>query len=457
MNRVVVATCDTLTPRMAGPAIRAWQMAIALAAEHEVQLVTTAEAALSHPGFDVRSVDGGGLADLERWCDVLVFQGWVIHGRPFLVSSDKVLVADVYDPLHLEQLEQGRDDGPRGRLFAVESATAVLNEQLLRADFVLCASENQRDFWLGHLASLGRVNPPVYDEDETLRSLIDVAPFGIPETPPEHTRPAIKGVVPGIGPDDRVILWGGGIYNWFDPLTVIRAVDGLRHRLPEVRLVFMGVRHPNPEIPTMSMATEARRLSDRLQLTGRHVFFNDGWVPYEERQNHLLEADVGVSAHLACVEAELSYRTRILDYLWAALPVVTTSGDAVARLVDDRGLGLTVRPGDVRALEGALLRALTDTELRASFRNHVETVQSELTWPRALEPLVRFCRSPRRAPDVTGADSAPRMRKVADVPHRWLGWRHDVRAGRDYLRTGGAGLVTRKAIGRLRRVLSPGP
>ena len=24
--------------------------------------------------------------------------------------------------------------------------------------------------------------------------------------------------------DDRVILWGGGIYNWFDPLTLIRAV-----------------------------------------------------------------------------------------------------------------------------------------------------------------------------------------------------------------------------------------
>ncbi len=43
-----------------------------------------------------------------------------------------------------------------------------------------------------------------------------------------RTRPAIKGVVPGIGPDDKVILWGGGIYNWFDPLTLLRAVDKLR-------------------------------------------------------------------------------------------------------------------------------------------------------------------------------------------------------------------------------------
>ena len=39
--KIVVATPDTLTARMAGPGIRAWQIACALAVEHEVQLVTT--------------------------------------------------------------------------------------------------------------------------------------------------------------------------------------------------------------------------------------------------------------------------------------------------------------------------------------------------------------------------------------------------------------------------------
>src|SRR5215210_3766318 len=189
--RIAVATPDTLTARMAGPAIRAFQVATALSAEHEVQLVTTTLADLPGAPFPVRAVDDEGLAAVEQWCDVLVFQGWLVHKRPFLLRSEKVLVADVYDPLHLEQLEQGRDEGWRGRVLAVQSATAVLNEQLLRGDFFLCASEKQRDFWLGQLAALGRVNPVSYDADETLRSLISVVPFGVPEGPPIRTRPAI--------------------------------------------------------------------------------------------------------------------------------------------------------------------------------------------------------------------------------------------------------------------------
>ena len=82
----------------------------------------------------------------------------------------------------------------------------------------------------------------------------------------------------------------------------------------------------------MRMVAAARSLSDELGLTDRHVFFNEGWVPYDTRQNFLLDADVGVSTHFDHVEAEFSYRTRVLDYLWAGLPVVMTRGPTVLRL-----------------------------------------------------------------------------------------------------------------------------
>ena len=57
-TRIVVATADPLTPRMAGPAIRAWQIATALAATHEVRLVTTSECSLTSPDVDVRRIAG---------------------------------------------------------------------------------------------------------------------------------------------------------------------------------------------------------------------------------------------------------------------------------------------------------------------------------------------------------------------------------------------------------------
>ncbi len=451
MSRIVVATCDALTPKMAGPGIRALQIAVALAAEHEVQLVTTSVVGVTDPRFEVRSVDDRELEELERWCDVLVFQGWLITDRPNLLESDKVLVADIYDPMHLEQLEQGRDDGEQARRLAVQGATEVLNEQLIRGDFFLCASSKQRDFWLGQLAAVGRVNPRTYDDDVTLGSLISVVAFGVPDTPPVPTRPAVKGVIAGIGPDDKVVLWGGGIYNWFDPLTLLRAVDKLRRRQPNVRLLFMGLRHPNPDIAEMRMAVATRDLAGELGLTDTHVFFNEGWVAYDDRQNYLLEADIGVSTHLAHLETALSSRTRILDYLWASLPVVATEGDVLSDLVASRGLGLTVAAGDVDALEQALFRLLDDDDLRQECRENAAAVVPELTWPRVLAPLVEFCRRPRRAPDLTDPETASRMRRHLGPAPRGPAWRRDLEVGWDHLRDGGPALLASKAWSRARR------
>src|SRR5207237_1289819 len=159
---------------------------------------------------------------------------------------------------------------------------------------------------------------------------------GVPPEPPPHTRPVLKGVYPGIGEDDKVILWGGGIWEWFDPLTLIQAVDRIRQTRPEVKLFFMGVKHPNPLVPEMEMTARAIALARELGLEGSAIFFND-WVPYEERGSYLLEADVGVSLHFDHLETRYSFRTRVLDYIWAGLPVVCTAGDAVGEMVATNG------------------------------------------------------------------------------------------------------------------------
>lgn len=457
MSRVVVATGDVLGERVAGPAIRATKIAEVLsAAGHDVELVTVLDCTATSDRYSVRQVGDEQLRDLERWCDVLVFQGSLLQEHPFLRASSKPLVADVYDPFHLELLEQARDEGEQRRRDIVHNAVVVLNDQLRRGDFFLCASEKQRDFWIGALASLGRVNPASYDEDETLRSLLAVVPFGLDPTPPRRTGPGVKGVVDGIGPDDELILWGGGIYNWFDPLTLVRAVDELRRRRPRVRLYFMGLTHPNPRVPEMRMSVAARKLASDLGLTGVHVFFNAGWVPYGERANVLLDADLGVSTHLDHAETAYSFRTRLLDYLWAGLPQVATRGDALADLLEAEGLGLTVPPGDVGALARALDEVLSDRALAGRCRAAARRVAPGFSWPLVLDPLVRFCEQPRRAPDLLDADLAGRMARPLEIvsrPPRRL--RANAALARRYLREGGLGLVARKASGRLARRAVP--
>lgn len=424
-TRVLMITGDVLGAKMAGPAIRAWEMAKALHEVCEVRLVSTQASSLEHTVFPVGYADEDELRRQVDWCEVLVFQGYTLSTFPWIRRTGKVIVADVYDPMHLEYLEQGKDDSARKRLKTTEYISEVLNVQLELADYLLCASEKQRDFWLGQLSAVSRINPLNYDADPSLRSLIDVAPFGISNEPARQTRHAIKGEVPGIGPEDQVIIWGGGVYNWFDPLTLIRAVASLVPQHPRLRLYFLGVKHPNPEVPAMRMAADTMRLSDELGLTGTHVFFNTEWVDYEDRVNYLLDADLGVSTHFEHVETAFSFRTRILDYLWAGLPIVSTDGDTFARIIREHDLGAVVPPEDEAALAAAIERVLYSPD-REEMSARVRTFGETMRWERTLQVLIDFCRSPRQAADRSRRRSPvgkEMQRAVGRLRHTTF-WRH---------------------------------
>jgi glycosyltransferase involved in cell wall biosynthesis len=355
-----------------------------------------------HPRFKTTVADDARLRDLETWTDVLVVQSGLLHAYPFLADSEKPIVADIYIPFHLENLEQTRGmPGPEGDA-VVARLTSVLNDELARGDFFLCAGGRQRDFWLGALAGVGRVNPYTYADDPNLRRLIDEVPFGLPGAAPIQRSHGLRGHVSGIGADDKVIIWAGGVYNWLDPCSLVIAVDQLREEIPNLRLYFLGMQHPNPHIPAMRVATDARRLSDELGLTSRHVFFNDTWVDYDVRADYLLDADVGVSTHLDNVETAFSFRTRIMDYLWAGLPMVLTEGDGLAELVRSEGVGLTVPPSNPDAIAAALLEVLRTPPSKEAVRG----VAQRFSWDRVARPLLDFCESPKRAPDLVARASS---------------------------------------------------
>ena len=102
----------------------------------------------------------------------------------------------------------------------------------------------------------------------------------------------------------------------------------------------MGLIHPNAGvIPAMSMAQEAKNLAYTFGLINKSVFFNETWIPYDERENYLLEADMGVSTHFEHLETRYSFRTRLLDYIWAGLPIVATKGDTFGELIEKHHLG----------------------------------------------------------------------------------------------------------------------
>jgi glycosyltransferase involved in cell wall biosynthesis len=401
VTRVLFVSAEPVGAAMAGPPIRVLELARVLA-EH--CSVTVAAPPPSDPALVPGELLEAGLSDFEPLLDALRTHDVVVAQRlpPQLLRYAARLpvrfVADLYNPQMIEVLEAGSELGGSPARLAWRSMLG----QCAVADLVLCASEKQRDLWLGGMALAGLVDQERYRADPTFRAFVDVVPFGLPSEPPRSDAPVLKGVWPGIDPDDRVLLWAGGVWRWLDALTPIRAVQRLRADGMPVHLVFLGIGRPalKPgDVPTSG--AEAVRFARELGLEGRCVHFNPGWIPYEERGGYLVEADVGVCAHNDHLEARFSFRTRVLDHFWAGLPSVVSAGDSIGDLVERRGLGRSIAPGDDQAFAAALAELLDD-DRHAAVARRVREFAPSLRWSECARPLVRFCldagRHPRRRP-----------------------------------------------------------
>ena len=399
MTTVLIVFGDTVDLNMGGVGVRGWELANTLAASCAVTLAIPNPSGLAPEGFQLVSYDlqQGDLRPLCQGVDVILTHGFVLHFHPYLRELGIPLAIDLYVPFLLETLVWHAGSGFEKHIPAYEEYLRVQTELLRVGDFFFCASERQRDYWLGWLNALKRVNPHTLEADPSLRGLIDLVPFGLPAGQPAAGAPVLKGVLPGIAPTDRLILWSGGIWDWLDPLTLIRAMARLAGAHPELKLYFLGTRHPNPAVGGMEMPERAIRLSQELGLYQRSVFFGE-WVPYQERGRYLAEADLAVITHLNHIETHFSFRTRVLDCIWAGLPILISDGDAISELVQREGLGGVVPAGDPAALALAIeqvLAGLQDSRYQAAFAR----VKEQFRWQQVVEPLRRFCLAPHFAAD----------------------------------------------------------
>ena len=301
----------------------------------------------------------------------------------------------MHNPFIFENLHHHLDEALQDQETLNTQAVEITNQLAKIGDFYVCGNERQRDLWMGFLASNRRVNPNTFGEDQSLRNLIDVVGMGFPEQPPQPGV-ILKGVHPQIPEDSQVVLWGGGLWNWLDPLSLIEAWPLVLKSLPKARLVFTGKRHPNPQVPAHKMVERAIALAGEVGEIDRSILFVE-WLPYEEREKALCEASIGVVLHPLHVETRYSIRTRVLDYIWADLPILITEGDVISEWVEENQLGKVVPPFDPESIAKAIIDLLkTDKD---SWRMNFAPLKEDLQWSKVIEPLRNYCLEGDHAPD----------------------------------------------------------
>ncbi|HEY0371164.1 MAG TPA: glycosyltransferase family 4 protein [Thermoanaerobaculia bacterium] len=356
MSRVMLVCPEPLGHgQPAGVGIRFLEIARVLRADgHEVTTLAP----------DVVGLTPESLLETSRRSDVAIVQGHVANA--FFQHAEPIpTVIDLYDPFIIENLHYFAERG--AEVFRHDHAT--LMSSLVRGDFFLCASEAQRMFYLGALLASGRLNPELFERDPELKSLIALTPFGVPQPQP-----------PTPNPQPHTILFGG-IYDWYDPILAIDAVA----LVPNATITF--THHPNPDLTPQGKLAEAMDHVRRQKYA--HVRF-EPWAPYEQRAAFFAKFSMALITFPRSLETDLSMRTRVYDYLWCGLPIVTSSAPGTDEILTRYDCGIVVSEDSPRAFADAILRV--DRErMTGGARQFVDEHQ----WDRTLEPLREFVRAPR--------------------------------------------------------------
>ena len=163
------------------------------------------------------------------------------------------------------------------------------------------------------------------------------------------------------------------------------------------------------------MAGRAVALARELGLEeAGAVHFRPGWTPYRELGSLLLECDVGVCAHHPTLETRFAFRTRILDFVWAGVPVLYAEGDEWSERVREGGLGEVVPPDDPEAFAAGARRIAERAP--GAYAGALAAEAARNTWRDVSAPLARM---------IDSVAGAPRRR---DVVGRALALRHSLAA-----------------------------
>lgn len=364
---VLFLTDDRLGPSMAGSALRAWELANAVAnAGHTVRLaaepgsVLPAESAVEL----VVSIDWS-------WAKTVVAPPWSLHLPAFMGRHTLVIDGATPLPAELDAMPATPEIRRRRR-----TAAARIPMVAARADAVLAAGEAQHGWWRFVLQQ--RPEVPVIE-----------VPFGIQD----HDPPDESADVIGVPSDWSVVLWWGGVWPWLDFDTLLAARARLGH-VP-ISVVVPTATRPGGSLAQFT-ANDLNRMAARYALSAPAVVPLEHWAPYDERHLTLNRASVMAFLHRPSPEAELSFRTRAMDALWSATPMLLSAGGEVARLADALGWGEVVEPGSPVAVSDALVRLLEPDE-QDRRRKAILEHRDHWRWSRVAEPLIKALPSLERS------------------------------------------------------------
>lgn len=361
-----------------GPMVRVWEMgALALKKGHRVHLCLDGCTADLPDGMTFHPISTALVNSIPLGSRIVASIFLKPRDLKALLDSRHPFDIDFYCVGALEGLESS-DGLPFWRRYQGRRRTAMRYRMLLEyAERVYLSTPEQLTFLGGLLFSGGDKTSCALASRLPEKSILmpmgvreEAFPKGTPNPYPTELRAR------------PIFLWGGGIWAWFDIDTLLRAFALLKARGSNAVLFFLCGSNPSG-LPSQDAPVEkALDLAREMELTGRNVFFLDRGASSTELPGYLEHCTAGIMANPARLESFGSWRTRLLDLLWAKKPVLTCGYDPLSERMAAHELGFRTRTAD--AVE--LADRIDGFDPEAASGNGIEDLSRLLGWSRTLEP-----------------------------------------------------------------------
>ena len=309
-----------------------------------------------------------------------------------LIRTDQQLVLDCYVPIYVEV--SARDSkNVEAEYAAFHGDIGRWSHVLARGDFFLCASDAQRAYYRGVLSAIGRLNPANYNQE-----LILIVPYGIYREKAVATHKPITELIGKNADSYKKVLWFGGIYPWFDLRQLVSAVKKVNATTP-AKLIIVGARNPFNQHPDFISRYEelvAYIASNHLQ----DIVIMQDWVSFSDRANWYLDSDLVVVFNRAGVENSLAWRTRLVDFIWADLPIITNAGDPLGEDLIMHEAAARFSGDTAEAIAKNLEMLLGDEARLAKLRANIEKRKAIYYWDTVTKELSHHIESGDRAGDL---------------------------------------------------------
>lgn len=294
------------------------------------------------------------------------------------IADDVQLILDAYVPIYVEVSAREAKDMDT-ELTNYMADLKRFNHTLKRGDYFLCASEAQKVFYTGVLSALGIINPNSYRQERIL-----IVPFGIHDEPAKTTENPYTSL--GITDGDFVVLWFGGLYPWFRVEELLGAIK-LHEETPNIKFVFVGGKNPfNPNPDFARQYEKTVRFAEENNYTNKLVYFVD-WVDYETRVNWYKGANVVISLNQPGEENGLSWRTRVMDFVWGELAMITNGGDPLSEDLLAHNAAIRLEELSADAIAASIRGVYDNPKHLKRIQSSVIDQQKRYQWPLLMKPV----------------------------------------------------------------------